>query len=135
LTSTPPHTTFEGKLDVIRKSSSGKVIQDAGGFEICVDSAATWTMRLKSPTPPKKNPMSSSPNPPPALAPTTTTISASTPTSTKISLSAHEGSRVETSANLTPAPTASLTPQIYMQDDDVEFGDLDDDDPDDDLDL
>lgn len=42
---------------------------------------------------------------------------------------------MEISANLTPAPTASLTPQIYMQDDDVEFGDLDDDDPDDDLDL
>jgi hypothetical protein len=41
-----------------------------------------------------------------------------------------ETQTIPTSTSIPP-----LTPQIYMQDDDVEFGDLDEDDPDDDLDL
>ena len=39
---------FEGKLDVVRKSSSRKVIQEGCGFEIVPggDGDPTWSMRL-----------------------------------------------------------------------------------------
>ena len=145
-------SVFEGELDIIRKTTTGKVTRDAGNFEIFFDTQngepPRWTVKLigcedstnteraavvRSAIDAKSKQLTA------ALASEAASakMGGDRPRSiqnspSRISLDAHEGPRDADGASAIPSPAR---PQIYLQDDDVEFEDLDEDEPDDDLDL
>jgi hypothetical protein len=133
----PDGRSASGHLGCLRRNTTGKVSQDRELLRLRhVKGTGGWALELggAEARAPKKPEVAPAPKQAPKQPPAKPQPPARPGARGKIDLEMDEGAAVPPPA-ATPAAAAPAGPRIFLQDDDVEFDDLDESDPDDDLDI